>query len=457
MRDEMSLRTHVRKTLRLAGPLAIAQFATFAMGLVDTACVGRFSEEALGAVAIGNALHWTFASVALGIPLSLDPLISQSIGSNRPHQAFQWLLKGLKLLLVVGVPLIGLELLLATDLTLFGMSEELADTAFNYLLCRSPGLVFFQMFLAGRAYLQSHEITRPILMAAVVANVVNLILDVFLVFGDRALEGMGLPGIGLPALGEIGAGLTTTASTMTLCAYVLWRVWKVRPTEVVKEPDTTSLMGVARLAWPVSLQQISESWLFCIFGILVGRFGAEVAGGHQVALTLAASAFMLALGISSATSVRVGHAVGAGSLVNTRRAAAAGVIIVLMSMGTTAIVFLLIPKELVSLLTNQEGVINVAAPLLAFAAAFALFDGIQVVISGALRGAGDVRVPFILGIIAYWGVGGTLSWFAMNSELQVKGIWLGLVAGLTTASILLSCRFLWLIRRPIASVTGEAE
>ena len=96
-------------------------------------------------------------------------------------------------------------------------------------------------------------------------------------------------------------------------------------------------------------------------------------------------------------------------------------------------------------------------PLLAFAAAFALFDGIQVVISGALRGAGDVRVPFILGMIAYWGVGGTLSWFAMNSDLQVKGIWLGLVAGLVTASILLSGRFVWLIRRPIESVVQEVD
>lgn len=442
----------MKATAALAGPLAIAQIATFMMGLVDTACVGRFSEEALGAVGVGNALHWAFSSIALGIPLSLDPLISQSIGAGVTGRGYQWFKKGIVVTLFVSIPLIALELYTSSHLTLFGLPSSLAETANNYVMYRAPALLFFLLFLDGKAYLQSHSITRPILMAAVWANIVNFILDIFLIFGDGALIEMGLPAMGLPALGEVGAGITTTFSSICLAAFVLWKVYQIRPDPSTLPKDTTSKRQVFSVAWPISLQQVGESWLFCGFGVLVGRFGILAASGHQVALSLAASAFMLALGISIATSVRVGHAVGAGSLVDTRRASLSGILLVLMVMTVTAIIFLVFPIELVSLITDKPDVIPIAVPLLAFAAAFALFDGVQAVVGGALRGAGDVRIPFVLSIICYWGVGGTLGWFAMNSPMQVQGIWVGLCGGLMSASVVLSARLFWVCQRPIESV-----
>ena len=158
---------------------------------------------------------------------------------------------------------------------------------------------------------------------------------------------------------------------------------------------------------------------------------------------------MLALGISSATSVRVGHAVGAKPQLSVRVPALSGVILVLCVMGTTGAIFLSIPDALVLLLTDQQPVIELAAPLLSFAATFALFDGLQAVMGGALRGAGDVRIPSLLSFLTYWGVGGTMGWVYMNTDYGIQGIWIGLCGGLISASIVLSLRFFWISRKPI--------
>ncbi|MEC8025666.1 MAG: MATE family efflux transporter [Myxococcota bacterium] len=451
------LTTHVAETMRLAGPLAAAQLATFFMGMVDVACVGRFSEEALGAVAVGNALHWAFSCILLGIPLALDPLISQSIGKDDFKRARQWLKRGLELVVLLGIPLVLMEITASRYIEIVGIPATLAQSVHEYVKFCAPSTVFFQLFLVGRAYLQSIERTAPIVFAAILTNGINLISDIVLVFGDQALEAAGLPPIGLPSLGVVGAGMTTTISTAALSA-IIWR--SVRRESQARDTsphdseaiDTTSRIRVMSVAWPIGCQQIAESWLFCLFGVLVGRFGEVIAAGYQTALTLAAGAFMLALGLSSATSVRVGHAVGRGSKTDVVRAGLAGTLLVLLVMGSTATLFITYPLGLVSLLTDQSAVVDVAVPLLAYAAAFALFDGVQVVMAGALRGAGDVRIPFVLGFLSYWGVGGVVAWHGMTND-GVTGIWFGLTAGLMAASILLSLRWRIVSRRELGTIS----
>ena len=427
------------------------------MGMVDVACVGRFSEEAMGAVAVGNAMHWAFSCILLGIPLSLDPLISQSVGQGNFYRASQWLRRGVQLVLMAGLPLICTEIILSKYLHVFGIPQNLSNTVHRYIWTCAPAMLFFHLFLVGRAYLQSIQRTLPIVVAAVLANVFNLISDVVLVFGDRSLEWLGKEPIGLPALGALGAGITTTLSAATLCG-LIWRTVRrdvrvrCRPSVTTEQIDTTSRSRIFALAWPIGCQQVAESWMFCLFGVLVGRFGETAAAGYQAALTLAAAAFMLALGLSSATSVRVGHAVGAGSQTDIRRAALAGSLLVLFVMGCTATLFLAQPRTLITLMTDQSAIIAVGVPLLSYAAAFALFDGIQVVMSGALRGVGDVRVPLLLGLTSYWAVGGVVAWYGM-ANYEVKGIWFGLTAGLMTSSVLLSLRWFIVTRRPIRAIS----
>jgi multidrug resistance protein, MATE family len=447
---------HLRATRKLALPLVFAQLATFTMGLVDTACVGHFSSKAMAAVGVGNAIHWAMACIGTGVGLGLDPFVSQAVGAGNHDEARDWWREGCILALWVTLPLVLSELIIASVLPAMGVSQEISDGAFSYLIFRAPAQVFFQLFLVHRAYLQAYEITRPIMLATVVANGVNLVCDLLLVFGDRSLLRLGLPAVGLPALGAKGAGITTMVSSGVLAAMVYMALRRVaaqhapRPS-IKKTTSRLKLMGVAA---PVALQQVAESWLFCVFGVLVGRFGSVAVASHQTALVLSATAFMFAVGMASATAVRVGHAVGMASRPAVLRSAAAGVIWVLGLMSVTAGAFLLVPEFLVGLISDQAAVRAMSAPLLRYSAAFALFDGIQAVMAGALRGAGDVRIPSLICFGCYWGLGAPVGYWAMTTRQHVSGVWLGFCVGLIAAAFALTWRFVRTTSKRIEPITA---
>lgn len=196
--------------------------------------------------------------------------------------------------------------------------------------------------------------------------------------------------------------------------------------------------------------------MFSITALAVGRYGAVVSGAHQVALTCAAFAFMFALGISSATAVRVGQAVGSQRAGGVRRAGLAGGILAMAIMSCFAAAFLTVPELFAALLTDQQPVLELGASLLVYAAAFAVFDGLQVAMAGALRGAGDIRVPFVMTMGCYWLCGIPMGlYLSFGAEQGVQGLWMGLVTGLVLASFLLGARFTWLVRRPIQRVEGQ--
>ena len=226
-----------------------------------------FPETALGALAIGNAIAWRCSCLLLGIPFALDPLISQCVGACETDRAYDWF-EGMFGRLHYN-PTHRYRVDPCCTYTLRNRSGA-GRQRMELSHLQSPIALFFQLFLTGRAYLQAHGVTRPILMAAVAANGVNLILDLLFVFGDRSLEAVGLPSVGLPAMGEAGAGLTTTFSTLCLCLYVHANVRCHRPPQKMSKAAPIRKRTILILAWPISLQQVGESWLFCVFGILTG-------------------------------------------------------------------------------------------------------------------------------------------------------------------------------------------
>lgn len=422
------------------------------MGMVDTACVGRVSPEALGAVSIGNNILFASAMLGAGLCFALDPLISQAVGAGEHSKAWRWWTFGRLVGGLVGIPLAVLGVVLCANLHWFGVDPSLHEMTAEYALYRAPGVAMYLVFMAGRSLLQAYEDTRSVLIAAGLANVVNLILDLILIFGDDGLVAVGLPGIGLPALGVMGAGITTAFSAFTLAGTVWYRARRFAPKPDVEAPPETPLWNpLVTIAVPIGLQVCAETWLFSLVGLLAGRISAIAVGGHQIALTLAAGSFMVALGISSATAVRVGQAVGAGHHQAVRRIGIAGVITTTGWMSFTAIAFLAIPDTLVALFTDEVEVIACATGLLSIAAAFALFDAIQVAMAGALRGAGDVRIPFVLTTLGQWGLGFPVAYYlGFHTDMGVTGLWYGLTAGLLGIAIVLSARFVTLSRGVIA-------
>lgn len=443
-----TLRQEVRETARLAAPLVVAQAAIMTMGLVDTAFVGSRSGTDLGGVALGNALIFAVLSLGIGIPLALDPLVSQAVGAGSHDRAWAWWRLGARVAVIAGVPL-GLLAVGACQLThLAGVARPLQDRAIDYAVGRIPASSFILLYIAARSMLQAYQRTGVILRSAVVANLVNVGADALLVWGDDGLVAVGLPSVGIPPLGAFGAAIATSLSTGVLALSLLRPVGALKPRGETPQVDGRTL---ARLSIPIGLQQLAETGLFSTSGLMAARLGALAAGPHQVALQLASFTFMAVAGVGAATSVRVGLAVGAGQ--DPRRVGLVGAAVGSVMMLTSAVVLLTLALPIARLLTPDEAYAHAAASLVRIAAFFQLFDGLQAVMSGALRGAGDVRVPFVANLVAHWCVGFPLAWaLAFPVGLGVRGLWLGLTAGLVVVSLALLARFLRLSSRPIRPV-----
>lgn len=455
--------TELRALVRLSLPISLAQLGLVFMGLVDTAIIGHVSVDDLAAVAIGRSIMFGICSIGMGIGFALDPLASQAVGAGKPERAFQALRAGISATALVTIPTIVLAFVATLGLGPLGVDPAILPRVHAYLLGNAPGVFGFLAFLAGKSFLQAHGATRPALVASLVANIVNAVVCSLLVRGDDALVAIGLPGIGLPRLGALGAGIASSIGSLLLAAIVLQAARSFRPAAdpidlslppdvaVTAPPDPVSVITVLRLGLPVGLQLLAEIGVFSLVALLAGRLGTSVLSAHQIAVGLASFTFMGALGVGGATAVRVGHAVGAGR--SPRRSGLVGLGLGAAVMSVGAALFALIPKPLIALFTSDPEVIEIGARLLRIASLFALFDGIQAVASGALRGAGDVRFPFLANVGAHWLIGLPVALvLGFQLGLGAVGLWWGLTAGLVTISVLLAARFIHLARRGIARV-----
>jgi MATE family multidrug resistance protein len=311
-------------------------------------------------------------------------------------------------------------------------------------------MLLFSFFLASKVYLQAHKRTGPTVAAAVVANIVNFVVCNILVRGDESLATLGFAPRGLPRLGALGAGLASTLASLVLAGWVFFAAFRVRPPVNANE-ESLPVGKVLRLGMPVGLQVLAEVGVFSFVSVVAGRLGKVPVSAHQIALGLASFTFMGALGISGATAVRVGHAIGEGR--SPRTSGLVGIALGAAFTGCSALVFLGVPRALVSVFTEDPPTAELATNLLGIAAAFQLFDGVQAVAAGALRGAGDMRFPFVVNVAAHWLVGLPLSLtFSFVLRWGVRGLWWGLMAGLTVVAVALLLRFVALSRRPIARV-----
>jgi multidrug resistance protein, MATE family len=425
------------------------------MSLVDTAVLGRLDAASLGGAGIAGAIYFLFTLLGMGCVTGMDPLVAQAVGAGDPVRARRVLWQALRIAVLVGVPLSLVALLVPAVLIPVGVDPPAARVAALLLPARVPGMVPFLLFSALRSYLQGMSVTRPILLATVVSTAVNLLLIFPLVLGDGALRAIGVPGIGLPRLGAVGAGIANSVATTVgmLVVAVALRHIPAPPDPARRRRDPALLRLVFRLGLPVGLQLVAELGALTAFAVMAGMVSSVAAAAHQVALTLASFSFTVALGISQATSVLVGRAVGAGDQPGARRAGLLGIGAASAFMALAGLAFLLLAGPLARLLSDRPTVVVAAIPLVMIAAVFQIFDGAQVVAAGALRGAGDTRPTFFANLAGHYGVGiplGVLLAFGLG--MGTPGLWWGSAAGLACVGIALVARFLWLSARPIARV-----
>lgn len=409
-----------------------------AQGLVDTAMVGRVDAAQLGAVTLGNLYFFTVAVFGMGLLFALDPLVSQAFGAGDRGAIEVAIQRGLVLSATLAVVASVLLAVAEPVFVLLRQPEEVVPVAAAYARTQIPGILPFYGFIVFRQVLQAVGRVAPVVWTILLANVLNAFLNWVLVFGN----------LGAPELGAVGSGWATAMSRwfMWLCSLVLgWRVLapylqRVRRDLFLADP----LKRIVRLGSPIGLQLFLEFGAFGAIGILMGWLGTVAIAGHQIALNLAAFAFMIPLGISQAAAILVGREVGRGDPAAARRSAGGAVLVCCLVMAATAAVFLGLPGFLAGQFTTETGVAAVAASLIPVAGMFQLFDGLQVVCTGALRGVADTMRPMIYNVLGFWVLGMPVSlWLGFGLDMGPEGLWWGLAAGLGAVAVLLLGR-MWI-------------
>ncbi len=445
----------LRALVRLGLPIVATMAGAQVLGFVDVAMVGRLDAVALAAVGIGNGIFFTISLVAMGLVLGMDPLVSQAIGAGDGRRARAVLWQAVWISLVSSIPAMILMLLGGAFVEHIGIDAETSKSVFRFILGRLFGVIPFLVFTAGRTYLQAIGQASAAAWAYVWTNIINLVANVVLVYGDPGLERLGLPPIGLPPLGVFGSGLSSTIASFVTLFAIYRAIVKhgATPTRADFRRDVEIIRRIVRMGWPIAMHLLAEVGAFSLTGIFASWLGPQTMAGHQVALTLASMSFVFALGVGNATAVRVGLAVGRNDSPGVRRAGFAGLIAGVMMMSVSISLFAFAPGFCARILTDKPDVIEAAIPLLRIAAIFQLADATQVIIAGALRGAGDTRTTQVVNMIGYYIVGLPLTLIlGFGFHLGAPGIWWGLTVALFGVAITLFIKFVRLSRGEIRRI-----
>jgi MATE family multidrug resistance protein len=416
--------------LRLAAPLVAAELGWMLMGVVDTMCVGRVNADAMGAVALGSMVFYTIGIFAAGMLLGLDTLVSQSYGAGDLEDCRHSLINGIWLGIFLILPVMAALEASLPLLASFGIDPAVMGVTAGYMHVLNLSALPLLLFFGFRRYLQSVNIVRPIMITLVIANLVNLAGNIVLVFGN----------FGAPRLGAVGAGWATLFSRLYMAIALAIVIFKHDPQLIHTSwaPDFHRVRRLFKLGLPAAMQIGLETAVFTTVTVLIGKIGATALAGHQIAMATVSTTFMVPLGISSAASVRVGHAVGRGDPHGAARSGWTAIALGGIVMSIAAVTLIAVPQWIARIFTPDVAIIAAGAALLRVAAFFQLFDGLQVVATGALRGVGDTRTPMFCHFTGYWVIGlpvGILLTF--HYGLGATGLWMGLSIGLILIGIVL--------------------
>jgi MATE family multidrug resistance protein len=415
--------------LRLAAPLALTELGWLAMAFTDTVMVGRLpdSATAIGAVSLGSTLFYTIGIFGSGIMLGMDTLVAQAYGGGRLDECHRTMWNSLYLACFLSPILMASILIFLPLFGHLGLEPALVTATVPFLKALVWSTLPLALYFALRRYLQAMHIVKPVAFALISANLVNLAGNWALVYGH----------LGLPAYGVAGSGWSTCISRAYMVAVLaiaavyydrkrssgLWRA--------SRRLEINRIRLLLRLGLPAAAQLLLEIGAFAMATFLIGKLGAVQLAGHQIALNVASFTYMVPLGICSAAAIRVGQAIGAGDAHAAARAGWMALFFSTLFMSCSGLMLFFFARPIARMYTPESAVINAGATLLLVAAVFQLFDGLQVVATGALRGAGNTSIPMLANLVGYWVIGLPLGAFlCFKMKMGALGMWLGLCLAL---------------------------
>jgi multidrug resistance protein, MATE family len=440
----MTLKDHFRITLTLAYPVMLSQLGQVAVGVADSMMVGRLGAVQLAAASLANSIFFVIMMFGIGISMGITPLISIADGKEKTKRISRLFSHGLWINLVTSLLLIGVILGLSQGLHFLNQPEEVVIQAVPYLFIITASLLPMMVFQTFKQMAEGLSQTKQAMYITVFANLVNVFLNWVFIWGK----------FGFPAMGLNGAGLATLISRFLMMlmmgGYILRsNRYKKYHLKLLNPSASLVMIGrILKIGIPTGFQFIFEVSAFGAAAIMMGWIGVNALAGHQIALNLASISYMLATGLATAGMIRVSNQIGKGNLKAMREAGMVVFGLVTGFMFICGFVFYVFRFSLPTLYIGDPDVISLSASLLIIAGLFQISDGIQVVALGVLRGMEDVKIPTIVTLVAYWVLGLPLGYLlAFEYGFAEKGIWYGLLIGLSITAVLLLYRFHALSKR----------
>jgi MATE family multidrug resistance protein len=444
----MTWRGHIRASAILGLPLIGSHIAQMLTHITDVVMLGWYSVESLAAVVLASQLYFVIFIVGSGFAFAVMPMCATAIGAGNTRQVRRSVRMGAWLVTIYGI-LLALPLwYLKPILLALGQQADLAQIATDYMRIAMFGLFPALWIMVVKSYLSALERAQIVLIATLVAAVANAVFNYALIFGN----------FGFPELGAKGAAL---ASVLTIALDFLFLLVYCRVLPALKKYelflnpfrfDREAFIETFKLGWPISLTMLAESALFSAATLMIGWSGTIALAAHGIVLQIASISFMIPLGMSNVATIRAGRAMGRQDSLGLRRAAWVIIIGAVLVSSCSMILFVSLPHQLVSLFIdptepNLPAIIAFGTGLLFFAGAFQIADATQVVALGLLRGIKDTTIPMVLAVISYWGIGVPTAYIlGFPMGYGAKGVWAGLVIGLSVAAITMLWRYFRLQR-----------
>ena len=426
----------VRRTLKLAIPLMLVQLLTMGNGLVDALIAGRLGPMELAAGGIGTGL-WFFASLScIGLMSGISPTLSRLIGQHRRAFVGSVFTQGLWISVTTGVVAMLSAWLIIATLDRWALDPELVPLIKDYLLPASLSLPAVAVVLACRNACEATGYTRGIVLIQLLGLLVNILADL----------AFGLGWFGFPKLGLQGIGIATVLVFYTMAtASILYlrrnQFSRYQFLSKYENPRWSDIKPMLILSAPIYLALLFEAGLFTATAIQMGMLGTLEAGAHNIAVSISAACYMFPLGLSFALTARAGRVYGAGYYESLKLRVASGMLITVILALIAVTLLILLRNKLPGLYTTDVQVREMASGLVVLAAVFQLSDGLQVTLLGLLRGINDTRIPMLINAFAYWAIAFAAGYYAAHHlGWGARGLWGGLILGLTSAAILLSWR-----------------
>lgn len=435
------------KTITLATPVVISQVGQVVVQLADNAMVGQLGAQPLAGVSFANSVFFLFFVFCMGLPMGLTPIVGELYSNGEHRKAGNSLQNSLLLCGIFGILIFGVMMGIRPLMAHMGQDNDVVVIATPYFYYLAWSIIPMMIFASFKQFLEGVGSTRIAMNIVLISNVINIGLNYLLIFGNCGFE----------AMGAAGAGLATLISRIVMPIIMLMYIgWDKRFNRYISFFSETafsikSILTQLKVGIPISSQMTMEVASFSLSAIMIGWIGVNELAGSQVSLVVAHTAFMILIGLTAATTIVISHYWGVKDIESIKVGAIVSYRMAFAYNCFTAILFIALRNQLPLLFTSDPAVIKVASTLLIIGGLFQIVDGLQIISLGILRGMKDVRYPMWVAFFCYIVINlpvGYLLGFVFN--LGAPGVWMGFIAGLGLASVLLIMRYRKMIKRHLA-------